>query len=210
MKTVFSEDHRLHFPQAELYNGEFVTPFERPSRVEYVLRRLKERGLSEIVAPDPVDMAPLGRVHDAGYLDFLATGWDEWVASGAKGEMIATGLPLRRLQQDRIPRHIDGKLGYYTMATETAITSGTWAAARASAPSRNRRSGSSPAANGRPSRSADRRGTMQASTSMAATASSTTPRWRLRCSWTRSPARRAPGSGFPPWQRDAGYLLRAG
>jgi len=30
MKTVFSDDHRLHFPQGELHGGEFVTPFERP------------------------------------------------------------------------------------------------------------------------------------------------------------------------------------
>ena len=34
MKVFFSEDHRLHFPQAELSGGQFVTPFERPSRVE--------------------------------------------------------------------------------------------------------------------------------------------------------------------------------
>ncbi|MGF1446720.1 MAG: histone deacetylase family protein [Pikeienuella sp.] len=133
MKTVFSEDHRLHFPQAELYLGEFVTPFERPSRMEYVLRRLKARGFTEILDPDPLDLAPVHRVHDAGYLDFLETCWGEWVAAGARGEMIATGMPLRRLHQDRIPRHIDGKLGYYTMATETAITAGTWTAAQASA-----------------------------------------------------------------------------
>jgi acetoin utilization deacetylase AcuC-like enzyme len=34
--------------------------------------------------------------------------------------------------QQRIPHHIEGKLGYYAMAAETAISNGTWEAARAS------------------------------------------------------------------------------
>lgn len=133
MRIFFSEDHRLHFPQAELFGGQFVTPFERPSRIEYVLRRLKERGLMDIVAPGPVDLAPVRRVHDAGFLDFLATAWDEWKAAGFAGEIIATGYPVRRMPgAERRPRHIDGKVGYYSLASETAITAGTWAAAQAS------------------------------------------------------------------------------
>jgi acetoin utilization deacetylase AcuC-like enzyme len=132
MRTYFSEDHRLHFPQAELHGGQFVTPFERPSRVEYVLRRLKERGLGEVVAPDGVDLDPVRRVHDAGYLAFLETGWEEWKAAGFAGEMIATGFPARRMPGIRPPRNIDGRLGYYALAAETAITGGTWAAAKSS------------------------------------------------------------------------------
>ena len=62
MRTHFSEDHRLHFPQAELSGGEFVTPYERPSRIEYVLARLKERGLDDIVAPGEADLAPARRM----------------------------------------------------------------------------------------------------------------------------------------------------
>ncbi len=45
MKTFFSEDHRLHFPQGELSGGELVTPYERPSRVEFVLAELRARGM---------------------------------------------------------------------------------------------------------------------------------------------------------------------
>ena len=132
MKTVYSEDHRLHFPQAELFGGEFVTPFERPSRVEYVLQRLREVGMADIVAPQPFDPAPVERLHDAGYLDFLATGWDAWIADGYGGEMIAASFPARRQNTERVPRNIDGKLGFYALATETAITRGTWRAAQAS------------------------------------------------------------------------------
>ncbi len=131
MKIIHSDDNRLHFPQGELFGGELVTPFERPSRVEYILRRLKEVGLTDISAPEALDRAPVEKIHDAGYLDFLATCWDEWVSEGMKGEMIAASWPARRMVQKR-PRNIDGKLGYYALAGETAITAGTWAAAQAS------------------------------------------------------------------------------
>jgi len=132
VRIVFSEEHRQHFPQGELWQGEFVTPFERPSRMEYVLRRLKERGLNDIIAPGRLDMKPVRKLHDRGFLKFLETAWDEWVAQGARGEIIPTSFPMRRMRQ-RAPNHIEGKAGYYTLATETAITAGTWAAAKASA-----------------------------------------------------------------------------
>ena len=50
-----------------------------------------------------------------------------------KGEAIPAIMPTRRMQQNRVPNHIDGKLGYYAMAIETAITSGTWEAAKSAA-----------------------------------------------------------------------------
>jgi acetoin utilization deacetylase AcuC-like enzyme len=132
MRTFFSEDHRLHFPQAELSGGEFVTPYELPSRVEYVLRRLRERDLGPVLDPGPVDVEPVRRLLDPGFLDFLATAYDDWKAAGMGGEVIAAGMPTRRQRHDRIPRNIDGKVEYYCHASETAITGGTWAAAQAS------------------------------------------------------------------------------
>lgn len=132
MRVYHSEDHRLHFPQAELSGGQFVTPFERPSRVEYVLNRLRERKLTDIAAPDVVDMAPVQALLDPGYLGFLQTAWDDWKAAGMAGEIIAANVPTRGMHLDRIPDNIDGKVGYYCHASETAITQGTWAAALSS------------------------------------------------------------------------------
>ena len=127
----FHDDrHRLHFPQAELDGGQFVTPYERPSRVEYVLRRLQETGM-RAAAPGALDMGPVRAVHAPDYLEFLETCWADWVASGARGEIIATSFPVRRMRQ-KPPRNIDGKVGYYSLAAETAITAGTWEAAQAS------------------------------------------------------------------------------
>ena len=132
MRIVFSEDHRKHFAQGEVYGGELVTPFERPSRMEYILRELKRRKMSDIVPPGKLDMKAVKRVHDAGFLDFLRTAWDEWQKAGYRGEILPTAIPNRSLQQ-RIPRWIDGKVGYYIHSVETAITAGTWEAACASA-----------------------------------------------------------------------------
>lgn len=43
MQTVFSEDHRLHFPQAGLSGGKSVTPYECPPCVECVLHQQSDR-----------------------------------------------------------------------------------------------------------------------------------------------------------------------
>lgn len=93
MRVIYNEDHRLHFPQAELSGGQFVTPFERPSRVEYVLNRLRAQKLTDIVAPDTVDMKPVQALLDPGYLAFLQTAWDDWKAAGMAGEIIAANVP---------------------------------------------------------------------------------------------------------------------
>jgi len=132
MKIVFTDEHRAHFAQGEIYGGEFVTPFERPSRMEYILRELKKRKMTDIVGPSPLNMNAVKRVHDKGFLSFLETAWGEWTKAGYRGEIVPTGVPARGMQQ-RCPKHIDGKVGYYTHSVETCITAGTWDAARASA-----------------------------------------------------------------------------
>jgi len=132
MQTFFSESHRLHFPQGELAGGELVTPYERPSRVEFVLNRLKERNFSAVIAPDAIDFAAINRLHDQDYLKFLEHAWDEWKQEGFAGELIPSTFPVRRTQQNRPPKNIDGKAGYYSIAAETAITAGTWEAAQSS------------------------------------------------------------------------------
>lgn len=132
MQTFFSEDHRLHFPQAELSGGQFVTPHERPSRVEHVLTRLRERGFPAVQDPGPMDRGAVARLLDPGFLGFLETAWTDWKAAGFAGELIATSMPTRHQRGDRVPRCIDGRAGHYCHAAETAITGGTWAAAQSS------------------------------------------------------------------------------
>ena len=132
MKVVFTDDHRLHFAQGEIFGGEFVTPFERPSRMEYILRELRKRKMDDLAPPNPVDMTAVARVHDKGFLKFLENAWAEWTAMGYRGEILPTGFPARGMRQ-RCPKAIDGKVGYYIHSVETCITAGTWEAAKASA-----------------------------------------------------------------------------
>jgi acetoin utilization deacetylase AcuC-like enzyme len=132
MLTVFSEKHALRDARTELYGGKLVPPFECPVRAEHVLDRVREVGLGDIVAPRQFDIEAVTRVHDAAFIEFLENCWDEWSAAGFDGEAIANCWPARGMQQNRVPRQIEGKLGHYAMAAETSISNGTWEAARAS------------------------------------------------------------------------------
>ena len=132
MITIYSEAHRKRDAKTELLGGQLIPPFEKPSRMDYILDRLHSEQLGDVVAPRDFGLEPILNLHDAGYVSFLETVWDEWKAAGMQGEAIAASWPARRMQQ-RCPTDIDGKLGFYALAAETSITEGTWEAARASA-----------------------------------------------------------------------------
>ena len=70
----------------------------------------------------------LSGFHDAGFVEFLQNAWDEWSQTGFEGEAIASCWPARRMS-NRIPKFIEGKVGYYSMSSETSISKGTWEAA---------------------------------------------------------------------------------
>ncbi len=131
MLTVYSEKHRLRDARTELHGGTFVRPFECPERAEIVLARVRQEKLGEVIAPKDFGLAPVLRVHDPAFLNFLEHCWEDWVAAGGEGEALPNIWPTRTLSEKHIPKHIDGKLGYYALAAETSISEGTWEAARA-------------------------------------------------------------------------------
>ena len=130
MLTVFSEKHALRDSKSELYGGELVPPFECPVRAEHILQRVKDVSLGDIIAPQSFDIEAVTRIHDPAFIRFLETSWEEWSGTDYHGEAIPTCWPARGMQQ-RVPDHIDGKLGYYSLSSETSISNGTWEAARA-------------------------------------------------------------------------------
>ena len=133
VRVFHSHDHRLHAPSGELYGGRLVPPFETPRRVEVILARLAERGFADVTDPGPPDTEAIEALCDPGYLAFLRTAWAEWRAEGFEGDVIAASYPARRMQHARPPRSIDGRAGYYALASETAIAEGSWDAASSSA-----------------------------------------------------------------------------
>ena len=132
MKTFYSEKHKLRDAKTELYGGQLVQPFERPSRAEYIHDRVAEVGLGPIVTPDDFGMGPILKVHDADFVQFLQEAWALWEKEGFKGEALPTCWPSRRMSNKK-PSFIEGQLGFYALASETSYTDGTWEAAYASA-----------------------------------------------------------------------------
>ena len=132
MRVFYSERHKLRDARTELHGGELVTPFEGPFRAEWILAAVQQEGFVDVVAPESHGLETALKVHDAGYLEFLKTCWERWKAEGYQGEAIPISLPIRRSQQARVPRNIDGALGYYANSAETSITEGTYEAALSS------------------------------------------------------------------------------
>ena len=125
MITVFTEEHLLRNAKTELYGGRLVPPHECPERAEMVIERVRAVGLGDVMAPSRFGLAPVLKVHDPGFVEFLKSAWSDWTAAGNLGEAIPDCWPARRMSQ-RCPVGIAGKLGYYAMAGETSISAGTW------------------------------------------------------------------------------------
>lgn len=134
MLTVYSDDHRLHCGQGEMVDGQIHPCFEKPSRADTVLARVREQNLGEVIEPKDFGIQPIQRIHDHGYVEFLRNAWDRWAAEGHQCDLLPTAFPGRRLRRDGpIPTALHGQLGHYCFDTEAPITAGTWQAIYSSA-----------------------------------------------------------------------------
>lgn len=129
MLTIYSDRHTLHHAQSEPFAGAMVAPFECPKRAEYVLSRLQEVRLGEISPPVDHGLAPVLRIHDKDYVEFLRTVWNEWVKAGFGGQVMPNSWPGRNMVYRRPSAHIESKVGYYALCGETGIVEGSWQAA---------------------------------------------------------------------------------
>ena len=132
MKVFYSERHRKRDPRTELHGGELRAPFECPQRMDYILSELDKRPLGPLLESRPFGLEPVRAVHDPAFVAFLESAWAEWSKLGYDGEAIPNIWPTRAMRSDVIPRHFEGRMGYYCLAGETSICAGTWEAACAS------------------------------------------------------------------------------
>ncbi|PAU86687.1 acetylpolyamine amidohydrolase [Pseudomonas sp. WN033] len=132
MQTFYSDDHRLHHGQAELNNGQLMPCFEKPSRADMVLERVRSTGLGPVQAPDDFGLIPIKRVHDGQFVDFLKGAWARWAALGRSHDMLPLAWPPRRMPA-RCPEDIDGQLGYYSFDAGVPMNAGSWQAIYSSA-----------------------------------------------------------------------------
>ena len=133
MRVVHTERHRLRDVRTELDGGQLVTPFEHPGRIDAIRDALRDHGGFAFEEPRDHGSEPIEAIHEAGYLAFLRTAWDEWTAAGHAGEAIPTVWPSRRMPRAVPPDEIEGRLGWHALAAETSIGPGTWEAAEAAA-----------------------------------------------------------------------------
>ena len=129
MKIVYSPEHVNHNTQTELAGGQLVTPYECASRMDYICQALEQSGMGQLDTPQSFPREHVEKIHDKDYLAFLDSCWHEWRAAGNKGEAMPTVWPSRSMPSTRIPHDIEGKLGYYALASETAIAQNTAQAA---------------------------------------------------------------------------------
>ncbi len=132
MRTVYTDKHKLRDAKIEIHEGTIVAPFECPRRAEIILERVISQQLGQVLAPDAYGLEPVLAVHDAGFVQFLETCASDWAAAGFGGEAMANCWPTRTMNSPHIPEMIEGKIGYYALASETTVSEGTWEAALAS------------------------------------------------------------------------------
>ncbi len=129
MHAWYSSHHLAHHGHGELIGGELLAGFELPVRAERVRDAFVAADLGEVLTPADAGLQPILAVHDARYVAFLQSAWAEWRALGrthpALGMVWHAGLGLPREE----PRHIEGKLGFYSIDAGCAIVEGTWEAA---------------------------------------------------------------------------------
>jgi acetoin utilization deacetylase AcuC-like enzyme len=131
MQVFFSERQLLHNPSGFIVRGERQPSPEVPGRATTLLDAVRGLGLA-VAAPPPADRALVARVHDAGYLDFLAHGHARWQAlPNASAEILPNVHPNGRMRGK--PVGVVGQAGLYMADTACPIGAETWAAACASA-----------------------------------------------------------------------------
>ncbi len=135
MKIFYSENHRNHYPPFEVFDGGIrVQYYENPDRMDRILTALRSTDWAEFHEPQDFGLDPILAVHDHDYIKFLASCWDEWLASDpeiAKTPEAHAFLPatfaLRR--QARPTASIRGRGGYYIMDLSACIVADTYKAA---------------------------------------------------------------------------------
>ncbi len=120
MKLFFDPRELDHAPEQELHNGSFVPYAEHPGRARDMLG-----ALGSTIAPVDRGEAPILRVHDADYIDFLKHAHARWIDAGRSGDAVGYTWPIARRRPLKLDR-IDGQLGLYSFDASTPITADTW------------------------------------------------------------------------------------
>ena len=129
---IYSDAHQKHAGAMEYVNGRMVPMFEKPERMDMVLKRLSEVGFGDLHPPESFGTAPILRVHEDGYVDFLQNAYARFREHGDEADF-ASGFvfAMRGLRQAPNP-NVYAQFGYYTFDLSVPFVEGTWEAIEAS------------------------------------------------------------------------------
>jgi len=134
MKTVYSPLHALQDAEAEYIRGKKVPSFEMPRRAQLVLDRVNAVGLGPVIEPEAFGTAPILRVHDADFVEFLSTAWESWSAENGEIDAFPNAWPPPRSSRVKTTRP-GAEIGRYCIDMSSPIMTGTWTAATSAADS---------------------------------------------------------------------------
>ena len=129
MKAFFHPSQNKHCPLTYLNRGQMRPPQELPERCPELLKGMEICGV-QVEEPADHGMHPISKVHDLGYLRFLASAHERWPEDW--GEEVMSNIFVRE------PNHMQGILAEcarYQADGSCPIGAGTWEAAYWSAQS---------------------------------------------------------------------------
>ena len=137
MPVTWSEAHRLHGPERAVWVGVPIDADALPERADPIRAALARAG-AEIVAARPHPDDGLLAVHDPGLVEFLRSASDDWKAGGMPAEsgqadVVGYIFPTPGLLgglEPLVPSALSARTGAWCFDTMTAVTPGTWEAAR--------------------------------------------------------------------------------
>jgi acetoin utilization deacetylase AcuC-like enzyme len=128
---VITTDHAAHDPDRFTTPSDARPYWEIPARADALAGALRAGGLAMTPAGDH-GLAPIARVHDAGYLAFLETAFARFQALPGSGPILrAQAYAVRH--KARRPDGVAGQAGWYLSAPSAPMVAATWTAALGSA-----------------------------------------------------------------------------
>ena len=137
MNVYYSDTHLQHQPPFEIFDGgEKLANFEVAERAERIKAALEQTGWANILQPEDFGIDPILEVHEAGYINFLRSAYDDWLGletetNYEKSALMPATFPPGNWRRE--PKSLLGKAGYYMSDLSAPIAAGTYPAALAAA-----------------------------------------------------------------------------
>jgi acetoin utilization deacetylase AcuC-like enzyme len=133
--VVHAPAHRLHDPAHEVQQGRPIPTYEVPARAEAIRAALEAHGGFALREPAEHGRGPIDAVHDPRMVDFLASFWSAWRASGHRADEAFPDSILHPALRDGMgpapePEAPLARLGFWCTETMTGLVPGSYAAAR--------------------------------------------------------------------------------